>query len=493
MVHDADTSLLLTAEEIDPATFSVIHKFSEHDERILRKLIAHGPVLLQGGRGTGKSALLIAAGLRMAPHNPESDVLGLYVSLRYVPLLKAEGAEYERLFCKWVSAQISNSLEKLEVEFPRSDELLGLRQSLASLSSMTGKRIVLLFDDAAHIGRETSLSGFFDLFRTISSDTISCKAAIYPGVTEFGSRFDIYNDATVVDVLRSPDQVGFSRQFAEIMRARYPEISESRISTFGFEKFSTFIATSVLGNVRGFIFACNDIVEHNEPDASLGYNALTASMQRLAADYYWPLLEEVKPKLGKYTAAADTAHDIAEVIFPALGSGHASSVLIHKQHVMRLSKPLEILEYVGFIARRQASRAMKSGGRGALYAVNLCNLLERVPGSRLTASVAELWLSSSVEPMEIHERSGLLQEISSPEPVSGVDLAIFDLPIDTLRKSRAYPYGLTDLKIKRLGKAGFATVGDMVEAKDEDLLKIESVGEQYLKQIRSVLAQAIWM
>jgi hypothetical protein len=491
---DVDSSLVLAAEECEPSRFADIHKFSEHDERIIRKLVAHGPVLLQGGRGTGKSALLIAASQRLAPQAPGADVAGIYVSLRYVPLLKADGAEYERLFCGWVSARIRDALAKgVQFDFLPCTDVTEIRAELSRLSSTLGKRVVLLFDDAAHIGRETSLASFFDLFRTLSSDAVSCKAAIYPGVTEFGTRFDVYNDATVVDVARSPEQPGFGALFRSIMTARFPEITAERIVGMELDRFAQFLGATVLGNVRGFIYACNDLLTNVEPTQSLGHNALTGCLQRLAADYYWPLLDEVRPKLGKYTPAAATAHDLAEVIFKQLGAANHSTVLIHRTHVTRLGKPLEILEYAGFLARRQASRAMKSGGRGALYAVNLCNLLERVPGSRITASLIDTWLASGLEPFEIHERSEHFKDIATPVPSVGDDLAIFDLPIDTLHTSKAYPYGLSTLRIDRLRAAGYKKVRDLADATDQQLDDVESIGEKYVQRIRAVLGQAIWM
>jgi len=491
---DADSALVLAAEECEPSRFADIHKFSEHDERIIRKLIAHGPVLLQGGRGTGKSALLIAASQRLAPQCPGADVAGIYVSLRYVPLLKADGDDYERLFCTWVSSRIRDALEKVaSFDFAPCGNATEIRAELSRLSLSLAKRVVLLFDDAAHIGRETSLAAFFDLFRTLSSDAVSCKAAIYPGVTEFGTRFDVYNDATVVDVARSPEQPGFARLFRSIMMARFQELTETRFTGMGSERFAHFLGATVLGNVRGFIYACNDVVTHSESTQSLGLTALTGCLLRLSADYYWPLLEEVRPKLGKYTPAAVTAHDLAELVFKQLGQANLSTVLIHRAHVNRLGKPLEILEYAGFLARRQASRAMKSGGRGTLYAVNLCNLLERVSGNRITGPLMDGWLTPSPEPFEIHERSELFKEIRAPLPVAGDDLEIFDMPIDTLRTSKAYPYGLTTKRIDLLQAAGFRTVRDLADASDQDLDDVDTIGEKYVQRIRAVLGQAIWM
>lgn len=492
MNFDEDISLELSAEEYNREDFSTMHKFSDHDERIIRKLVAHGPVLLQGSRGTGKSALLIAASLRLAPSTEDAPIIGLYISLRYVPLLRSEGEEYERLFCTWVSKEVSRILEASDLEFPDCFQVIELRDAFADLYQSTGKRIVLLFDDAAHIGRETSLGAFFDLFRTLSSHTLSCKAAIYPGVTEFGTRFDIYNDATVIDAARNPDRPGFGELFAEILAARYPQITHRRVSGIGYATFSELLATSVLGNVRGFIFACNDLIEHAK-QGSLGYNALGESFKRLAAGYYWPLLEEVTPKLGKYTPAAETAHKLAEILMESLGSANSSFALVHKAHVMRLAKPLEILEYVGFISRRQASRAMKSGGRGVLYAINLCTLLEKVSGGRLTATQVESWLSPATDPVEFHDRNEQLKLLPSPQPLQNQDLEIFSLPIEQLAISSAYPYGLTVLKIHKLKEAGFVSIGLLADATEAEIRKVDGIGKKSYERIRSVLGQAIWM
>jgi hypothetical protein len=489
-----DPQLVLAAEECRPDQFSHIHKFSEHDNRVIRKLMAHGPVLLQGGRGSGKSAFMIATSHRLAPHNNSSSVLGLYISLRYVPLLTSSGSDYERLFCKWVSSRIQAIMSNSSIDFSETESLRDLKAELSRLAATLEKRIVLFFDDAAHIGRETSLSTFFDIFRTISSDTISCKAAIYPGVTEFGPRFDVYNDATVVDIVRTPGQAGFSSLFSDILAIRYPKIADSRTIDFSTEQLASFIATAVLGNMRAFIFFCNSLSEQISADERIGMPQLTATLLGLAAGYYWPLLEEVKPKLGRYTPAVETSEEIANILLrDCATSSDSSSVLVHRKIVSRFSKPFEILEYAGFIARREASRAMKSGGRGSRVAMNLCNLLEIKSGARLTREIFNAWISPEARFSEIHEKGEHFTDVQVPLPATSEELSILGYGIDTLRKSRAYPYGLTDLKIERLMAAGIQTIGELASASTEDLLQIESIGSVFVDRIRSVVAQAVWM
>jgi hypothetical protein len=202
--HDdeADSGLILAAEECPPESFAKYHRFSPYDDVIIRKLSAHGPVLLRGGRGSGKSALLLEASRRM---REGSGIFPVYVSLRYLPLLQSEGEEYIGHFCSILSDAIRKEImdRELDYEFGTAANQVSLQLGLTALSQAVGKRTVLLFDDAAHIGREKPLEVFFDLFRTLSSNLTSCKASIYPGVTKFGVRFDVYNDSTVVDISRS--------------------------------------------------------------------------------------------------------------------------------------------------------------------------------------------------------------------------------------------------------------------------------------------------
>lgn len=486
------SELILAAEECKRETFFEVHRFSKNDERVISKLISHGPVLLQGGRGSGKSALMLAASHRTS--NSDSPVFGVYMSLRHLPLLRTSGAEYEQVFCTLLIRKIQDALTDTnnDIDFAPEANVSSVQQAVAHLSSRLSKRIVLFFDDAAHIGREASLADFFDIFRTLASSTVSCKATIYPGVTQFGNRFDVYNDATVVDVIRNEEQPEFSQLFADIARARWPQLTEREFSLpLTLERTASFLAQSVVGNMRGFVFACNDLID-NLTSESIGLKALGETMLRLATNYYWPLFEEVAPKLGKYVPMVDPARAIAEEIFQECGSKGRRSVLIQREIIARLSKPFEILEYVGFISRREASRAMKSGGRGTRFVLNLCNLLEQTSGTRLTSELFERWHERE-EPIGYHVRGSKLSAIELPPLAEDADLRILSEPIEKLAKSKAYPYGLTQQKISILQTAGITTVGKLANASEYELKQLDTVGDATVQRFRTVVEQAIWM
>lgn len=212
-------------------------------------------------------------------------------------------------------------------------------------------------------------------------------------------------------------------------------------------------------------------------------------------------MDEVAPKLGVYETLINPARDVIEAIFE-----HASKpvkdkvrtvaqdrVLIHRQIVGQYLKIFEILEYLGFMSRREASRALKSGGRGPVFAINLCNLLDSVPARRLTIEMIEEWITGSSEPAELHITGATFQSIKLPVLPEEHGLAILEKPIAVLIKSTAYPYGLSQKILDRLSAAGILTVGELANCSDDELDAIFYIGTGKIKIIRDVVYQAIWM
>jgi hypothetical protein len=496
--REIDSTLILAAEDCEPGYFDQLHKFSSrNDRRVLSNLVAHGPVLLRGGRGSGKSALMIAASRQLDPIVTDASAVGIYMSLRHAPLLKSTGEAYGRILCTIVIAKIKKTLGDRAVNFDPEPELGAVQFELAKLAEQLGKRIVLFFDDAAHLGREASLEEFFDIYRTLSSNSVSCKASIYPGVTRFGVRFDVYNDATVVDVFRSEEVPDFADTFLEAMNSRYPHEfkEESFSSSLDKRAVAAFLGQAVLGNMRSFVFACNALQIRSSGNNKIGLPELTETLIELASNYYWPLLDEIRPKLGIYEPMVEAGRTVAELIFYECGqkTNNPRDVIIHRDIDEKLAKPLQILEYAGFISKREASRALKSGGRGARYALNLCSVLEQSTGSRLTRSLFDKWADHPREEAIQFSKGSKLSEITVPTTSPATDLAIFSQDITALSKSNAYPYGLSPQKIQLLTDAKYITVGDLVDASDEDLDDVKGIGVATVLRIRNVLGQAIWM
>ena len=186
------------------------------------------------------------------------------------------------------------------------------------------------------------------------------------------------------------------------------------------------------------------------------------------------------------------AETIARILFEKAGEKCERSVLILREIVQRLSKPVEILEYVGFIARKEVSRVMKSRGRGTRFALNLCNITEYLEHGRLDYDIVSRWLSLTENSVEFHKGSEFYK-LELPDPLEGHDLSILKEKIDSLKKSNIYPYGLTDNKIQILVGNGIHTIEDLAMKTDEEILALPQVGAETLKRFRSTVNQAIWM
>ncbi|MCP4110934.1 MAG: hypothetical protein GY749_36335 [Desulfobacteraceae bacterium] len=132
---DESSSLILAAEDYPLDKFSDYHRFSNNDRRIISKLISHGPVLLKGGRGSGKSALMIEASRQLLPYNTKASAFGFYISLRHLDLLRSEGAEYENLFCKLLISRIQESLDNISIIFDAEPNVSSVQIALSKLSN----------------------------------------------------------------------------------------------------------------------------------------------------------------------------------------------------------------------------------------------------------------------------------------------------------------------------------------------------------------------
>lgn len=481
-------NIFLAAEDCPPGEFDKYHLFVEHDERLIRALMAHGPVLIRGGRGAGKSALMLEASRRLSS---STSSIGVYVSLRYLPLLRTTGPEYLEHFARLASEQVALAIASTLRSFPICKTIEALKEALSELASSTARRVVLLFDDAAHIGRESSLDEFFDSFRMLSSSEVSCKASIYPGVTKFGIRFDVYNDATVLEVSKDERSLTFNDFFFQVLEKRNPDLATSLGSfrSLSAPEVAGFIARAVLGNMRAYILAADRL---NEQGPFEGIPSLRALLMSLAGDYFWPLLEEVRPKLGTYEPMAQVSETIAEQLFDFAGVSTVASVVIKREICQSIAKPMEILEYLGFIAKREASRAVSGGGRGPRYSLNLATLLERTHTKQLSNALVDRWLHDHNEVLSISGSNNPIN-VTMPALSTASDLTVFALSVEKLQKSNAYPYGLTPDKIQRLIGSGFTTIGEVAQATDAQLDAVPLIGEVWLRRIRDVVSQSIWM
>ena len=158
---------------------------------------------------------MIAASRQLDPFQPDATAVGVYMSLRHAPLLKMTGEAYGRLLCEIIIRHVEHVLQRAPLRSTLRQMLAPSNRRFPNWQPRWGNGLCY-FDDAAHLGREASLEEFFDIYRTLSSSLVSCKAAIYPGVTRFGVRF---RRVQRCNCDRSPSQRRVARLWRHVPRS----------------------------------------------------------------------------------------------------------------------------------------------------------------------------------------------------------------------------------------------------------------------------------
>jgi DNA-directed RNA polymerase alpha subunit len=120
-------------------------------------------------------------------------------------------------------------------------------------------------------------------------------------------------------------------------------------------------------------------------------------------------------------------------------------------------------------------------------------LLENVLGARLTNDLYQKWKVSTEEPIQIHSKEVALANLTMPELAEATDPEILNDPLNSIKKSSAYPYGLSERMIEKLQEAEINTIRNLYEAPEDKLDAIPYIGEYRIKQLKNIVAQAIWL
>lgn len=230
---------------------------------VVRELLVPGAKLLVGPRGCGKTHLMRYTWAYTLQKDtfPFAVYLSFNRYYRLEPLLKSKTNALD-LFHGWVlclcylgiyesiEAHISRDVtldpEELWLEYPQETlngivarlergasllpeqeevfdtlSLIHLKVTVDRIAiALKRRRSIILLDDAALTLAPEYLPDFFDFFRSLKSPTISPKASVYPGTTEYGPRFHVAHEADEVaawfsvespDYLQLMDSIGSKR------------------------------------------------------------------------------------------------------------------------------------------------------------------------------------------------------------------------------------------------------------------------------------------
>ena len=328
------TSLYYRTEEIKSDKILQLFVESQLDREIINLFKSPTPTILEGSRGTGKSFLMTVAKIELENNWDSLRILPVYVAFRGSSLIHTSDplqfkhwmlAKLIREVLKelrkkglvvsaYASSLLSNNrnqdqagaeinLEQIVAAYENSyknpgklvdsdaiPDISDVRDAFEEIcTTLELERIGIFFDEAAHVFRPEQQRQFFTLFRDFRSPYISCNAAVYPGVTHYGSFFELTHDAS----FRRIERDVLEQDYLDIMWEMFSKQADERIRC-NFERqralFNT-LAFSASGNPR-ILFKTLD----------KSSKVSTSEIESVVRNYYRADIWSEHTKLGeKYT------------------------------------------------------------------------------------------------------------------------------------------------------------------------------------------------
>jgi hypothetical protein len=358
-------------------------------------------------------------------------------------------------------------------------------------------RIVLLVDEAAHIFLPQQQRQFFTLFRDLRSPYLTCKAAVYPGVTSFGETFQPIHDATMLALERNVLDSDYVENMREIVVKQADSEVIAEIARHG-ENFAI-LAYASTGNPRVLLKTLN-----RAPKVT------NQSVNEVIRTYYrvdiWAEHSTLPEKYPGHRTLIDWGRNFIERFVlpdlqrknhafagPDLGAGanmrSTCFFWIHRDAPQPVKEALRLLAYTGIVSEHMTGIRATRSEVGTRYLVNLGCLfaLEATP-TRVAFQIAR-----NLDPRRMSEfganhtaYQALLSAVPTfSEPEVG----------ETLRMQLAKPIDVLDItEWQRAGlrQLNLMTIGDVLHATETTLQFIPYVGEKRSRRMRNAAIAAVY-
>lgn len=306
-------------------------------EGIYKALVSRGTVLVVGPRGCGKTHMMRYAWLKCC--DSKTLPLAIYVSfnkyLRLEPLLKTRNDALS-LFQIWVLSRIlvaaddtvtqivesapttaerpnvfagfgldrdmvlavigrlerANPLSEAEEAFADAISIENVVQALTALFKALGRtRVVVFLDDAALVFTQEFMTEFLDVVRVLKQQNISPKCSVYPGSTEYGSRFHADHEARFVPAWLPVDHPSYRSIMGAIGAKRFADGAKLSADVSGVLMYAAFgVPRAYLTMLRamtsepgGTQQALNQIVQNHRDGRLREFSSLILKMPKFSS------------------------------------------------------------------------------------------------------------------------------------------------------------------------------------------------------------------
>lgn len=387
----------LRTESIRLEKISELSVTNASDRIIINALKSSEPCLLEGARGTGKSFLM-----RMAEQEIEKSddsAICIFISFSqsslidtidplqfyhwmlakllkaFINKLKRKGLSISSFSANLLSNDstldentIAVNLKELVTRFESSYENNTVKIDTSKLPDIEDvkeaieeicqqnelEKVYFFFDEAAHVFRPAQQRQFFNLFKDLRSPYVVCNAAIYPGVTYFGSSFEITHDCIYKKLERNIKDSDYLNYFKEIVYKQADNILKNKIDQ-SMELFNT-LALASGGNPRMLLKNIQEI-------SNFDTNSVKSMIKSFYRTQIWTEHTDLGTKYYGHKNIIDWGRELLEnKIIPAIQQHNSSReerglaettiyFWIQKDAPAIVHEALRLLTYTGIIRK----------------------------------------------------------------------------------------------------------------------------------------------
>lgn len=548
-----DDEIIFRTEDLKQREIQDKFVETEKDRENIEYLKKKTPIILSGSRGTGKTMLLKMAEKEMDDKFDEDRILPVFVSFSkaiFVDIdkdilyfkqwmlskimfelrikLKKHGigitqpSIFGSLFgCNDETDELTDKLntfisimeetwrrkdgdanEKLQEVFGVEPDRIGVISDVDYFKKLIEElceyynieRVVLLFDEACHNFIPIQQREFFTFFRDLRTPYISCKAAIYPGITSYGT-FQAFHDAEIRKVERDISDKDYVSNMREMVRNQLGEdvykIFESNGDNFdaliyaasgnprlmlksiytASNELKSLNTTNTNNTIKQF-YRTNIWNEHTKlGEIYTGYKPLIDWGRAFIED---KVLEETYNKNKKRLKEGD----YSQTIFFAINRNAPEIV----------KKAMKILEYSGIVTLHTEGTKVRTEilDRYQLnFGIVLAAETKETPVKRYKEIINHLSVKLYTEYGENSPAYGNVTGIvlnGNTEKSSSVLKSILDSKIEKL--------DLTRFQMETLKDSGFVTIGDVLKGSEDDLQRAYGIGPVRARRIFNIVFNA---
>lgn len=530
-------NFFIRAEDIQESDILSLYVESPFDREIIEKLKGRNPTIIVGSRGVGKSFLMhVAAGELWKTFHTEK-CLPVYITLSKSSLIKVTNPN---AFFSWMMATIctatikalkkmglivipSNEIDllagdvyrdnsKMTIEIIkgqyedtwRSDENVDdtkvptvedFKNAIAEICAKCNlKRLVLFIDEAAHVFIREQQEAFFTLFRDLRCPMITCHAAVYPGVTAYGTVFQPKEDAQFVYLNRDVNSADYIEYMRQMIEKQEPDSTLLKDISKQGEYFNV-VACAASGNPRHLLKILSRFEKFNSTNINKALKEfyigdMYAEHSELSQKY--PALQKLI-NWGRNFVEDVLVPDLFKRNNDALASAPPKPTTcyfwIHQNAPESVKRALNILEYTGLI--QEHTRCIKGSHSdiGTRYIVNLGCLFAADSNPLNTAY--EIKKNFSVKVFkEFGINNPVYDDIKNcPEALNQNDVT------QSLKEMMQKSIDVLDLSDKmktKLRNLGLHSIQDVYNAPEAKLMEAYYVGQKRARQMKSVAMASVY-